>query len=71
MITQEQLEQLRSVLTEGLAGIARFFKPGARLTLIVRRPDDTEADVIVTADDLDEVVDVIRRRQRGPNHEVR
>ena len=36
-------------------------KPGVRLTLIARFPDNPEADVLVTADDIDSLMALLER----------
>lgn len=43
----------------------RYFKPGAKLTLVVRRPDDDEADTVVTSDDINEVIAALGRRKEA------
>ncbi len=50
-----------------LAAIAKFFKPDARLTLVVRHPDhpNGELNIVVTEDSLDDVIVAIRQRQKG------
>ncbi len=63
-----KLEQLHEALCDHLEAIARHFKPGAKLTLVVRAtPGNPESDVVIGDDDHDEAVAAIQRRQRGPN----
>ena len=55
-----------------LAGVLRtevepLFKPGMRCTLIVRDPNNDEADVIVTDDDYDELVKLLDRSRGREN----
>lgn len=45
--------------------IAAMFKPGVKLTLIVRTPGNDEADFTMSDDDLLEVVKVLERRMAG------
>lgn len=37
--------------------------PEAKLTLIIRLPDYDDADMLVTTDDLDELLALVQRRQ--------
>jgi hypothetical protein len=46
--------------------IAKNFKTGAKLTLIVRTPGNDEADFVLTIDDLDEAIKVLERRRDSP-----
>ncbi len=58
------LPDLHFALESHLHRIERLFKPGAKLTLIVRNPDTPgDAGVLLTNDDLEEVVAEIRKRQ--------
>lgn len=55
-------ERLCANLADELARIERrYFAPGAKLTLVVRRPDDDEADIVTTSDDLREAVGALNR----------
>lgn len=45
--------------------IAPMFKPGVRVTIIVRRPSDNEQDVLVSNDNLEDVVALVTRRVAG------
>jgi hypothetical protein len=45
--------------------IVANFKPGAKITELVRTPDKPTADFCLTSDSLDEVAAMIRRRQDG------
>lgn len=40
---------------------ARWFMPGVKLTFVARLPSDPHADIIVTADDPDEVIKALER----------
>lgn len=41
------------------------FKPGALITVLVRTPGMPTADFCLTSDDLEEVGDMIKRRQEA------
>ena len=45
-----------------MSEILAFFKPGAKITLLVRRPGAPEQDFCLTNDNLDEVIPMIERR---------
>ncbi len=58
------IENLQRHLTAELAIIARLFKPGAKITLVVRHPFiEGDTGVVTTNDDLDEVIKELRLRQ--------
>ncbi len=46
-----------------LAELEPLFKPGVKLTLLARHPGKPEADIIITADDMDEIVAMATRRR--------
>ena len=43
--------------------ILKCFKPGAKITVIVRRPDNDEADFILSDDDISEAINALERRK--------
>lgn len=54
---------LQDELSRHLDEIGTLFKPGAKLTLVVRNPGRGDAGVVIGNDDLDLAVEEIRRRQ--------
>jgi hypothetical protein len=42
-----------------------YFKPGVKVTVIVRTPDFPDRDFLMTADDIPELIAFLRRRQIG------
>lgn len=46
----DKLDHAREVASEHLDAISKLFKPGAKLTLIVRFDDDPEHDFLLTDD---------------------
>ncbi len=46
--------------------ILKLFKPGAKITVVVRFPGYPEREVIMTDDDLDGVIETCHRRQAQP-----
>jgi hypothetical protein len=55
------MEELRLAMASRMDEIARLFLPGAKVTVLVRRPDDPEADVLCTSDDLPELLAMVER----------
>lgn len=54
----------RQAIAQHLDLIRDLFKPGAKLTLLVRNPEiEADADVLFTSDTLPEVVASIRHRE--------
>lgn len=45
--------------------ILALFKPGAKVTVLVRTPGKPRADFCLTSDDLSEVAAMIQRRQEA------
>ena len=39
-----------------------YFKPGIRVTVIVRTPDFPDRDFLMTADDIPALIDLLQRR---------
>jgi hypothetical protein len=46
--------------------IVKLFKPGAKITVIVRSPDYADRDFIMSDDDLEEAIAALRRRNGTP-----
>lgn len=57
------VESVGHAIADHLADIESYFKPGAKLTLLVRHPGFPERDLIVTNDDFDELIAMVRRRK--------
>lgn len=58
------VEQLFYALHDDLERIARRFKPGAKLTLVVRQPNvPGDAGVVIGDDDIELAIAELRRRQ--------
>lgn len=53
--------QLHDDLSRDLERIAKRFKPGAKLTLVVRHPSLSDADVVLTDDDTEAAIAAIRK----------
>lgn len=66
-MTDTRIIQVGDELSLMLADAACLFKPGAKLTLIVRNPAaeaaGKDADFVMTDDSLDEAIAVLQRRK--------
>ena len=58
-LLQRAAERVQDSMDEILAN----FKPGAKITVLVRTPDKPTADFCMTSDDLDEVIAMVQRRK--------
>jgi len=59
------VKQLGTEIAAELADLARFFKPGVRLTFMARQPGYPDRDMIITDDGLDDLAEMIARRKAG------
>lgn len=52
-----------NIIADHLDKISRLFKPGAKLTIVVRRPDmpDGSQDMIISDDTVDDVIAALGR----------
>jgi hypothetical protein len=61
------LEQVTELAADCMDKIKERFKPGAKITLLVRTPGMPLRDFCLTDDDLDEVfAAIVRRKEQGP-----
>jgi hypothetical protein len=58
------LEKFHAFVSARLTEIATHLPPGYRLTLLARHETDADAHIVVTRDDLDEVIVAIGRLQQ-------
>ena len=61
MSASSKVRNVARVCEEHLHDIAELFKPGAKITLLVRRPGEPDQDFMLTIDDLDEVSAMLER----------
>lgn len=61
-IISPQLEHVREICEQKLSEIARCFTADCKITLIVRKPDNDEADFVLTNDQFSEAIKVLERR---------
>lgn len=62
------LEQLHDDLSNDLDRVKLRFKPGVKVTLVITKPGNPEADVVIGDADLNETIEAIRRRVRTSPH---
>lgn len=58
-----KLENVQEMVAGCMDQMVANFKPGAKITVLIRVPGKDEADFLMTSDDLDEVVAAIQRRK--------
>ena len=57
----EIMKNLHQKMANHAADVASYFNPGARVTIAVRIPEDSEREVVVSDDDYDGVIEMLRR----------
>ncbi len=57
------LQQVAQDVQDHMDAIIGNFKPGAKITVLVRTPGKPTADFCMTSDDLDEVAAMVQRRK--------
>ncbi len=55
------LQQAHLACCDALDGLKKMFKPGVQLSIIMRTPGDTEAEFVVSNDDMQELIEVLER----------
>lgn len=64
----DKLILLRERMSDHMDAILRMFKPGAKITVVVRNPGHGDADVVIGDDDLDDAIAAIQRsKARRPD----
>ncbi len=58
----DNLRHVQQTCSAYLNNMATLWKPGVKLTLIARMPDDSEQDFVLTSDKLPEAINVLKRR---------
>jgi len=56
----KKVEDLHTALDALMHGVQYLFTDEMRATLVVRHPDDKDACIILTKDDLSEVIETLR-----------
>lgn len=65
MFLAQRLQYIAADCSDHMSAVAKHFKAGAEVTLIVRAPGYPERDFMLTNDNLDEVAAVIERRKQA------
>lgn len=60
-----QLLKVQYTVAKHLEKILKLFRPGVKITILVRLPADSQADFLMTDDDLDEVIEAVHRRKEA------
>lgn len=67
--TQNDLTNVTLSIQNHLVAMKAYFKEGVQLTFIARVPENDNADIVMTTDDLTEISNVIERtKKRRPNY---
>ncbi len=59
-----RVARLGELVQEHLDDISALFRPGAKVTLIVRHPGYPKRDFVITGDDWEGVAEVVERSKR-------
>ncbi|WP_137136576.1 hypothetical protein [Rhizobium sp. FKY42] len=62
----EALQRTTERVSDLMDKILSNFKAGAKITVLVRAPENPNADFCLTSDDLDEVIAMVQRRKGKP-----
>jgi hypothetical protein len=60
------LARVGDEISDHMDAIMQLFKPGAKITVIVRRPGQPGQDFIMSDDELEEAIACLRRRNGEP-----
>lgn len=64
-MTHIPLHLVQDDVAHHMDSILKNFKDGAKITVIVRIPWDAEADFMMTNDTIDEIREVLARREKA------
>lgn len=59
------LESVQELVAEYMHEISRSFKPGVKITVLVRIPDHPTRDFMMTDDSCDDLIAMIHRRKEA------
>lgn len=59
------LEQVSEAVFQHIERMGTYFKPDAKITVLVRFPGKPNADFVVTTDELKDVAEMVERRQQA------
>lgn len=61
-----RLWEVRERVSNLMDDVLNEFKPGARITVLVRTPGNDNADMLLTNDSMDEIAKAIERSKTRP-----
>lgn len=61
-LTPDRVEMTRDAVSGYMERILRYFKPNAKITVIIRTPGNDNADMVLTNDTLEQAVSVLARQ---------
>lgn len=62
-----ELKLLHAECAKSLRNLERFFESHCKLTLLVRNPQAVDGDIVISSDDLDQVISSIEKlKEREP-----
>lgn len=61
MTTPYRVQLARAEVARHLGQLERIFKPGVKLTFLMRDPENPECDLLITADTLDGIAAAVER----------
>ena len=64
--TKFDLMIVQSEVAHHMEQIEKAFKPGVRLTVLVRTPGFPEGDFVMTSDGLEDAIEMLQRRLTTP-----
>lgn len=56
-----ELEKVKEIISGKLSELEPLFVKGMKLTFIARYPGQSETELVITEDDLDDVIETLRR----------
>jgi hypothetical protein len=65
-VSTDPVMQARWQCSDYLSRIEELFKPGAKVTLLVRRPNKPEQDFMLTNDTIDGAIEILERSRPRP-----
>jgi hypothetical protein len=68
-VNRSTLDGINEHLSRCLNDALAYFKPGAKITLVIRtKPGNQEGDVVIGNDEIESAVEALRARQTRPSY---
>jgi pyoverdine/dityrosine biosynthesis protein Dit1 len=61
------LQNAQETCADYMERIVKLFKPGAKITVIVRTPYHPDRDFVMTDDNITDAIDALTRRKAAPS----